>query len=345
MDNVLVPYLTAVEDKERQQHLNELLTLRAAPLIRNVLRRRLGFYISVQGINENNRDAEDLYQEAMMRVVQILNQLQSSRAPDVENFELYISRIVANICTDFLRAKSPSHTRIKYSLRDLLKRHKDLVSWEHDGEILCGFATWRNTGKSTFLDQSYEDLETKLDSFRALYFADEDIRLAPLSQVIAELFDWILGPVEIDVLVRMIAYLLDIKDQRIESLDDPSLARWDAYLVANTQSSESHIEANELLARLWQAVIQLPAEQRDTFALGFEDRAGQDLFTLLLVAEIVNWDELAHGMGRSVEEIVRLRLLMPMDSASVADELRASRDNVYRWRFRAIRRLKIALGE
>ena len=69
MDNVLAPYLTAGDERERQQHLNELLTLRAAPLIRQVLRRRLGFYVSAQGTNENNQDAEDLYQEAMTRAV------------------------------------------------------------------------------------------------------------------------------------------------------------------------------------------------------------------------------------------------------------------------------------
>lgn len=343
MDNVLVPYLTEDDDRKRQQHLDELLTLRAAPMIRQVLRRRLGFYVGAQGTNEHNQDAEDLYQEAMTRVVQALIQLQSSSTANIANFELYVSRLAANVCIDFLRAKSPAHTRIKYSLRDLLKRHKDLVSWEHDGEILCGFAPWRNTGKSSFSDQANEDIETKLDSFKAVYFADEDIRLASLSHVVAELFDWILGPVEIGVLVRMIAYLLDIKDQEIESLDNLSPAGWDVYFVANTQSGESHVEANELLARLWQTVIHLPADQRDAFALGFEDPAGQDLFTVLLSAEIVNWDELAHGMGRSVEDVVRLRLRMPMDAASVAGELRASRENVYKWRFRAIRRLKTEL--
>ena len=46
---------------------------------------------------------------------------------------------------------------------------------------------------------------------------------------------------------------------------------------------------HELLARLWQAVIQLPAEQSDAFALSFEDEADRDLFTVLRAAEIVNW--------------------------------------------------------
>jgi RNA polymerase sigma factor (sigma-70 family) len=345
MDNFLVPYLGARDEQERQQHLDELVTIHAAPLIRQVLRRRLGLYVSAQGVNGNNQDAEDLYQEAMTRVVQVLHQLYSASGIEIENFDLYVSRIASNTCTDFLRAKSPVRTRLKDGLRHFLKRHKDLVSWEHNGEILCGFAPWRNTAKSAFSDQPWQDLETKLESFQFLHFSDEDVRFAPVSQIAAELFYWMGGPVEIDVLVRMIAYLLDIQDEQIESLDEPSRTKWDAYFVSSTRVDESHVEANELLTRLWQAVIQLPAEQRDAFALSFEDEAGEDLFTMLRAAEIVNWDEIAQGMGRPVREVVRLRGQMPMNGASVAEEVGASRENVYKWRFRAIRRLKTELQE
>ena len=343
MDNVLVPYLTARDDRERQQHLDELVTIRAAPMIRQVLRRRLAFYVSAQGVNENNQDAEDLYQESMTRVVQVLHQLYSASGFEINNFDLYVSRIASNTCTDFLRAKSPARTRLKDRLQYLLKQHKDLVLWEHDGEILCGFASWRNTGRSAFSDQPWPDLKTKLESFQSLHFADENVRFAPVSQITAELFYWIGGPVEIEVLVRMIAYLLDIEDEQMESLDDPLRAKWDAYFVSSTRANESHVGANELLVRLWQAVIQLPIEQRDAFALSFEDEAGEDLFTMLRAAEIVNWDEIAQGMGRSVQGVVRLRARMPLNAASIAEELKASRENVYKWRFRAIRRLKTEL--
>ena len=172
---------------------------------------------------------------------------------------------------------------------------------------------------------------------------DIDEQLNVMLERLRQFIHWIGGPVEIDVLVRMIAYLLDIQDEQIESLDDPSPTKWDAYFVFRTRSDESHVEANELLVRLWQAVIQLPTEQRDAFALSFEDEAGEDLFTMLRAAEIVNWDEIAQGMGRSVQEVVRLRARMPMNGASVAEELKASRENVYKWRFRAIRRLKTEL--
>jgi DNA-directed RNA polymerase specialized sigma24 family protein len=175
MDHVLVPYLTSRGEQERQQHLDELVTMRTAPLIRQVLRRRLAFYVSAQGVNGNNQDAEDLYQQAMTRVVQVLHQLHSASGIEIDNFALYVSHIASNTCTDFLRAKSPARTRLKDGLRHLLKRHKDLVSWEHDGEILCGFASWRNTGKSAFSDQPWQDLETKLESFQSLHFSDEDV--------------------------------------------------------------------------------------------------------------------------------------------------------------------------
>jgi RNA polymerase sigma factor (sigma-70 family) len=343
MDNVLVPFLTARDDRERQQHLDELVTIRAAPLIRQVLRRRLAFYVSAQGVNGNNQDAEDLYQESTTRVVQVLHQLYSASRFEINNFDIYVTRIASNTCTDFLRAKSPARTRLKDRLQYLLKRHKDLVSWEHDGEILCGFASWRNTGKSAFSDQPWPDLETKLESFQSLHFADENVRFAPVSQITAELFYWVGGPVEIDVLVLMVAYLLDIEDEQMESLDDPLPTKWDAYFVSSTRSDESHVQANELLVRLWQTVIQLPTEQRDAFALSFEDEAGEDLFTMLRAAEIVNWDEIARGMGRSVQEVVRLRARMPLNGASIAEELKASRENVYKWRFRAVRRLKTEL--
>lgn len=115
MDNVLVPYLAARDEQQRQQHLDELVTVRAAPLIRQVLRRRLSFYVSAQGVNGNNQDAEDLYQESMTRVVQVLQQLHSTSGNDIQNFDLYVSRIATNTCTNFLRAKSPARTRLKWS--------------------------------------------------------------------------------------------------------------------------------------------------------------------------------------------------------------------------------------
>ena len=212
-----------------------------------------------------------------------------------ENFEGYVGRVVSNLCVDFLRSKYPARARLKDALRDVFRRHGDLVSWQHEDEILCGFAAWRDTGKPAI---SGYDVEAKMNAFLAARFADQDVRAVPLSSVVAELFDWIGGAIQIDVLVRMLAYIRDIREQEIASWDDHVAAEFELDSRRRTRSVEPDIETNEVLRRLWRIVKHLPPKQRDAFALRFHDDAGRDLFTVLLAAGIVDWKELAEGLGR-----------------------------------------------
>ena len=344
MDNLIIPYLAAANEHEREKRLDELLMVYAAPIVRRTLRRRLSFYVSAQGANPNNHQAEDLFQETMTKVVQMLHDLPSSQTKnEIENFEQYVGRVATNVCIDFLRTRTPARTRLKDSLRDLFRRHKELVSWEYEGEILCGFAVWRNTGKTFFSEQQSSEVEARMAAFQTARFPHEDIKRAPLTQVVAELFDWIGGPVEIDSLVRMMAIAMDIRERPIESLDDEIEQRWEARFKVSATTTDSSFRAKELLTRLWQAVKKLPREQREAFCLSFEDDLGQDLFTLLLSNGVVSLPQLAEPLERSVEEIILLSERMPMDGATVAAELNASRDNVYKWRFRAIQRLRTEL--
>ena len=338
MDNLLLRLLNVRDEQERQQCLDELLTLHVAPIVRKVLRLRLGLYVNARGLNENNQDAQDLYQEAMTRMIEVLHSDQRSLAT-IENFERYAGRVVSNVCVDFLRSKYPARARLKEGLRDIFRRHGDLVSWHDRDEILCGFAAWRNTGKPAVSDY---DVERKMNAFLAARFADQDVRDVPLSQVVTELFDWIGGPVQIDVLVRMLAYVRDIKEQEIESWDHVA-ADFEIKFRRSTRSVEADLETKEMLGRLWSIVKRLPPKQRDAFALRFHDDAGRDLFTVLLRARIVDWKDLAEELGRSVADLTRLWTQMPMDSATAANELRTSRENVYKLKFRAIQTLKAEL--
>ena len=341
MDNLLLSLLNAQDEQERQKRLDELLTIHVAPIIRQVLRQRLRLYVSAQGVNESNHDAEDLYQEAMTRVIQALHADQRSLAT-IENFDRYVGRVASNICVDFLRSKYPKRARLKDALRDVFRRHTDLVSWRYQNEILCGVAAWRNTERRAV---SAYDVDTKLGTFLSTCFADEDVMAIPLSRIVAELFDWIGGPVQIDVLVTMVAYVLDIEEHRIESFDDRAADEFEVNFRGSTRSTALDIETNEVLGRLWHIVKQLPPKQRDAFALRFQDHDGRDLFTVLLAAGIVDWKDLAEGLERSAVDLARLWRRMPMDSATAASELNTSRKNVYKWRFRAIRKLKAELLE
>jgi RNA polymerase sigma factor (sigma-70 family) len=344
MDQLLLPYLQARNESEGQQHLDELLLAHAAPVVRQALRRRLGFYVDQRGINSHNQDAEDLYQEVMAKIVQSLRDLKSPSAKsEIENLKQYVARIASNACNDVFRTKSPARTRLKYNLRFILNHHQDFAVWRFQDEILCGLATWRNSSKTLSAEQPLVDIEERLQSFRSTRFGGENIKQVPLTRIVAELFRWAGSPVELDVLVNLVGTLLDVKDYPVESIDDYTLAPSKARVVDSTLGSSSRLEEQALLRRLWQELKELSTYQRDVFCLGFEDESGRDLFTVLLEAEIVNLRELAQELGRSPESVVALWSKIPMDAEGIAFELKTTRAQVYKLRYRALRRLQKGL--
>jgi RNA polymerase sigma factor (sigma-70 family) len=344
MDQLLLPYLQASNESERQQHLDELLMVHAAPVVRQALRRRLGFYVDQRGINPHNQEAEDLYQEAMTKIVQALHDLRTPSAKtDIKNLKQYVGRIASNACNDVLRTKSPARARLKNNLRFLLTNHRDFAVWKMEAETLSGFAAWRDTSKSLSSQKELFDIDERLLNFRSTRFGPQNIKQVPLTRIVAELFQWIGSPMELDELVNLVARLLDVKDLPVESIDEHTLAYVEARIVSNTLNSSSRLEEQALLRSLWQAMRELSAEQRDVFFLGFEDQSGRDLFTVLLEAEVVTFRELAKELDRSSDSIVGLWSKMPMDDAAIAVELKTTRAQVYKWRFRALQRLRRGL--
>jgi len=299
----------------------------------------LGFYVSTQGVSEYNQDAEDLYQDTMARIVQRLAELRAGATPEIENFRQYVGRVSTNLCIDFLRAKSPVRAHLKDSLRDLLKRHKGLASWEEKGEILCGLSIWSSsTGTTAFNEASLAEITAQ--EFATSRFKESDLQPIPLSKLVIEMLSWIGQPVHLEGLVKLLTALLQIREPEYESVDDR-----DMNLADDSRLGDSELRAVELLKRLWQALHLLPQEQRAVFILGFEDDAGQDLFTALLVAHVASLKEIAEVMELTIPEVILLRLEMPMDTTGIAARLKTSRTNISKWRFRALRRLRTELQQ
>jgi RNA polymerase sigma factor (sigma-70 family) len=328
MDSVLLPFLRSIGEAEREQHLSDLILFEAAPLVRNTLRQRLGFYVSHLGANPRNHDAEDLYHDVMAKLIGLLND------PQLRTGQLVIKNF-----RQYLRAKSPARNRLKNNLRDLLERHQDFAQWRTgDAETLCGFTAWLNHGKSSLVTPRLSSLEARPNEFLSAKFPREDVRQVPLTRLVAEVFRWLDSPVEFERLVQLAAQLLDVKDQPQQSLDEDDL--WEQSLTDSSFRCESSLEVRELLQMLWVAVRRLPPKQRDTFSLGFADDAGNDLFTLLLDAELASLPEIAEALNRSLQDLILLWQQMPMDNTGIAHELKATRQQVNKWRFRALRQLE-----
>ena len=343
MDNLLLPYLQATNESERQQHLDDLLLVHAAPVVQRTLGLKLGFRINRLGVNPYNQDAEDLYQETIAKLIEFLRTLHTTKKTEIENFEHYVARVATNACHDYLRGESPARTRLKYSLRELLNRRSEFEIWKYKDGFRCGLGAWDKECEPISF-QRLAHLEDELQTFRTTRFGREDITQVSLARLVAELLDWAGGPMELDALVNITASLLDVKDHPTESLDDEAKGYLEARVADTTLMTNPNLEFDKLLRSLWRAIGELPEEQRDAFCFGFESDNGDDLFTLLFEAKIVTPAQLAGQFGRALEDFMRVWSEMPMDNAAIAAELNATRPRVGKLRFHALRRLEKELA-
>ena len=124
MDSILQQLLNSADEAQREHLLSELILLQAAPLVRKVLRQRLGFYVSRSGNNSHNPDAEDLFHEIITKLIQRLNELTAdSDENPINNYRQFVLSTAVNACHDYLRAKSPARARVSISARIPVASH------------------------------------------------------------------------------------------------------------------------------------------------------------------------------------------------------------------------------
>src|SRR6266571_1949913 len=223
MDPLLQPYVTATDESERQRHLDELLIVYASPVVRQTLRQKLGLHVNQLGVNPYNPDAEDLYHEAIAKVIEVLTALPTGPRTEIEDFEKYVARIAINACLDYIRTRSPARTRLKYSVREILSRKSEFALWKSEEEFLCGLKAWSKE-RERISSQRLAEIEKDLPIFRTTRFGREDVTDVPLTKLTADLLSWIDEPIELDELVNLTAILLDVKDRPADSIDDEAKA-------------------------------------------------------------------------------------------------------------------------
>jgi RNA polymerase sigma factor (sigma-70 family) len=339
MDNLLLPYLKATDESERQQQLDELLVVYAAPVVRQTLRQKLGFHVNQFGVNPYNPDAEDLYHEIITKIIELVTTLPETQRTEIEKFEPYVAGIATNACLDYMRAKSPARTRLKYSIREILSRKSEFIFRKSEEGFVCGLKAW-SSKPGRISSQRLFEIELELPTFRTTRFGREDITRVPLTKLTAELLKWIDEPIELDDLVNITSVLLGVKDRPTESIDDEAKTYLEARIADTTLISDPGLDSEKLLRHLWQAVLALPKNQRDAFCLRFESDSGEDLFTLLFEAHITSPPQLAQQMARSLEDLLRVWAAMPMEYADIATELKLTVLQVRKARFDALRRLE-----
>jgi DNA-directed RNA polymerase specialized sigma24 family protein len=345
MDSMLQCLLDSQDEAERKRCLDEIIVTHTGPLVRGILGEKLGFFLDQSGRWRGSPDAEDLYDQILLNLIQRLNDLQADpKIYAINNYRQFVISATLNACHSYLRGKSRSRSRLKNNLRALITRHKDFKIWKgSDRMSLCGFAAWEGKAVSAASSWRLAQLNETPETFTSKKFGNQDLLKVPHTKLIAEILRWVGGPIEFEDLVKLVALFQKIQDYPLESIE-ASDEQHGLQIADPTPASDMRLENQEMVRRIWEEVKQLPSNYRVALCFSRAGKENDDFWNLLLTTGAISLDELAAGLEMSLAELARLWLRLPMDNEKLAAYLGATRSQVIKWRFRALERLRERLG-
>ena len=178
MDSILQCLLDSQDEAERKRCLDELIVTHTAPLIRGILGEKLGFFLNQSGKWRGSPDAEDLYDQILLNLIQRLSDLQTDpKKYAINNYRQFVVSATVNTCYSYLRGKSRSRARLKNNLRALITRHKDFKIWKCPDRVpLCGFTVWEGTSTSAASSRRIARLKEAPETFQSTKFSTKICR-------------------------------------------------------------------------------------------------------------------------------------------------------------------------
>ena len=142
VDHTLVPLLEQREESEYQRILSDIITDYIEPVLKKVVRRRLGVFLRGSSDTQSELDAEDLCSEIKLIMLLKLQEMkQGVCETPIANLSGFVANLAHQRCSDYFRSKHPERWRLKTRLRYLLSHHQDFTIYEGStGEWICAFS-------------------------------------------------------------------------------------------------------------------------------------------------------------------------------------------------------------
>lgn len=330
-DDLLRLYLAARDAAEAERLLDELVTGRAAPVIRSAVAH--GLRTRGAGDVRARQDAEDVCGEVALRLVSRLRELRrDASAGHIESFRGYVAVTAYNCCHDYLRRRHPRRHDLKNKLRYLFTHDPRFALWEgRGGALFCGPAHGREAAVPATPHAPWED-----EDFIARRLGGRDPRRVSLPELVLAVFESARAPFELDALVEGIAELMGLVEPREQERSTTAGAN----VVRDEQPGQvAASERRAYLVRLWEEILALPARQRAALLLNLKDGAGNSQLELLVLTGVTTLRGIAAALELSPEEFAELWHDLPLDDNTIAGRLGLARQQVINLRKSARERL------
>ena len=343
VDKILLPFLQARNETESESLLARLVYEYADPVIKGILKRKLGVSLTPADWSYKNQNALEMVGDIHALLLAHLHRLK--RQPDVTsitNFRGYVAIKTYSAFNAYLRRKHPRRWRLKNRLRYLFSHQPAFALWEGaDGEWLCGLQSWRRCAKEAFSVQHQGQLSEYLLSAENLRLSDDLSEGGDPTHALLSLFNTVGCPVELDELVNGIAEIYRITEP-IESSALGVEETGGVYeeLADPRASVDLTFDQRLYLERLWGEILQLPTRQRAALLLNLRDAQGAGVLALLPLIGVASLEAIARALEMAEGQLSKLWYDLPLDDAVIAKLLGGTRQQVINLRKAARSRLR-----
>ena len=272
MDPLLLPFLSAGNEREATQHMDRLIA-QAAP--------------GIQRITKSSRTPEDAFQETAHRVVRQLREIRSHRnGSAIGNYLHYVQVVASRVVKGEVREEHPQRRSLVDALRHAFRRDPSLACWESDRQRLCGLAVWRDQISAPVLSERLIRLLDEPRTFEDVVPPHADLPKR-CSELLNHLFLWIGHPIRFDQMVRIMTGLKRVDESSPVAVAEMTGRELSEWLPDQRRRPDEQAEWKAFLERLWTLIEQLPHLHRLAYLLNFTAADGQlELFWLYGIASI-----------------------------------------------------------
>jgi DNA-directed RNA polymerase specialized sigma24 family protein len=331
LDSLLTPWLEAADNEAAEQQLAQLITAELEPVIKGVIRFKLR-------LGAGALEADDLKQEALAELLSKLRECRNQPASyPISDVRGLAATITYRACYRWLRRQSPNRNALRNRLQYVLTRQTGLALWSAAAQkLLGGLAAWRgrnDCAPAARLQRLSDDEALQAWSGRQSVVKG----LAEFSELLKAIFTTVNLPIELDELVRLIAALLQVKDEPVVSTSAEEGGEIPEAVAQDDVAWQ--VEKRIFLQRLWEEVQLLPLQQRTALLLNLRDAGGHGCIALFPAVGVASLRQIAAALEMPLEEFAALWNRLPLDDAGIAALLGLKRQQVINARKAARERL------